>query len=60
MQTKYNIKIHKRVEKFLAIHPEMLKAFFQALEILADDIQTREIDIKTLAGLSGNHFRLRI
>ncbi len=60
MQKKYNIKIHKRVDKFLVSHPEMQKPFFQALHVLAEDIHTREIDIKALSWLSGNHYRFRI
>lgn len=49
MQKRYNIKIHKRVDKFLVSHPEMQKPFFQALHVLAEDIHTREIDIKALS-----------
>lgn len=60
MHRKYSVIIHKRVEKFLSIHPEMSKSFFQILDILSEDIQTRKVDIKSLSWLSGNHFRFRI
>ena len=57
--TKYTIKTHKSVEKFLSTHPEVARHFIEKFSLIAQDPQTNAVDTKPLKG-KPNNFRLRI
>lgn len=45
----YNIVTHKRVDKFLESHPEILQQFFAKLEIMRyDPLNIDKLDIRKL------------
>ena len=60
MHKQYIIKIHKRVEKFIALHPEMRKWFFESLHIIEKDPINNTLDIKPLSWIPWKQYRLRI
>lgn len=55
----YNIQTHKRVDKFLAKHPDLKISFFSKFETIAQSPFKNNCDTKTLQGKK-NHYRLRI
>ena len=60
MHKKYTIEIHKRVEKSIALHPEMRKWLFHSLHLMEDNPLDSTLDIKPLFGIPWRHYRLRI
>ncbi len=59
MPQRYKLIFAKDVEKFLWKHPEIIKRFFDKMEILAKDPMDTRLDVKQLKWLM-NHRRLRI
>lgn len=49
--SKYTIRIHKHVEKFLALHPDLRERFFTSARIIAENPVDLTLDIKSLSGL---------
>ena len=55
----YQIKIHKRVDKFLQFHNFLVKDFFEKVDILKSDPYNNNLDIKKLQW-SNFKYRIRI
>ena len=55
----YQIKIHKRVDKFLQFHNFLVKDFFEKVDILRSDPYKNDLDIKKLQW-SNFKYRIRI
>ncbi len=56
---EYQIKIHKRVDKFLEFHSFIVKPFFSKMEVLRQDPLDPSLDVKKLQN-EENKYRLRI
>ncbi len=59
MHQRYKLIFAKDVEKFLGKHPEIIRRFFDKVDILAIDPLDARLDVKQLKWLM-NHRRLRI
>ena len=59
MHKIYTILLDKEVKKFLQSHPEMMKRFFDKLQLLALNPMDVRLDIKPYEGKT-NCWRLRI
>ena len=56
----YTIKIHKRVEKFIALHHDMRTWLFASLHLMEVNPLDSTLDIKPLSWIAGKHYRLRM
>lgn len=58
--SKYTIRFHRKVTKFLLLHPEIASRLKEIVPTLEENPYSQALDIKRLSGTEYGIFRLRI